>query len=338
MRNGRYSSDESYDDRLNPLYGYIRENWHKNKGDLISERFNLEECFTLLERQLNEAEKSNRPDALKELNTILYILTSFITEVLSDFQEWGFSHSNLMKQFGRVLYTEKANIITFNYDFFIEMALEYASGQKESSTRNHGLGHSNWNWNRALAYGINFDEVMEHDGEAFYSHTNNKQYSELCLLKLHGSLNWFRYLPLSPNAYMKKEDIEREYEKRKDHVVLTNFVHPFRAGLNPPHKNQLYIQPLIITPVSHKEIYLNEEEVYSRVFSILWEKAKAILSECDKLVIIGYSFPTTDDLAKNLFSKSFENNKLEELIIINRDPSVVCRIKDMPISISNYLR
>jgi hypothetical protein len=31
MRNGRCSSDESYDDRLKPLYGYIRENWHKDK-------------------------------------------------------------------------------------------------------------------------------------------------------------------------------------------------------------------------------------------------------------------------------------------------------------------
>jgi hypothetical protein len=36
MRNGRYS-DESYDDRLKPLYE-IPQDWNKNKSDLIDKQ------------------------------------------------------------------------------------------------------------------------------------------------------------------------------------------------------------------------------------------------------------------------------------------------------------
>ena len=87
MRNGRYSIDLTYDNRL---YNYINKYWKKNKADLVAGPFDLEECFTLLELQLNEAEKNNNLKTFQELNTILYTLTSFITEVLSDFQEYGF--------------------------------------------------------------------------------------------------------------------------------------------------------------------------------------------------------------------------------------------------------
>ena len=83
MRIGTYST-ETYDNRLSQLYNYINKYWKKNKADLVAEPFNLEECFTLLELQLNEAEKNNSLETFQELNTILYILTSLIREVLSE--------------------------------------------------------------------------------------------------------------------------------------------------------------------------------------------------------------------------------------------------------------
>ncbi|MFZ0511251.1 MAG: hypothetical protein WAM14_06570, partial [Candidatus Nitrosopolaris sp.] len=317
--------------------------WKKNKADLVAEPFNLEECFTLLELQLNEAEKNNSLETLQELNTILYILTSLIREVLSDFQEYGFNHSILMQQFGRILYKEKPNILTFNYDFFIERALENASGVNESTdrrTENDEVGHSYWNWNRPLAYGLKFDEVMLHDGakgnarkciegEKFYSHDRNKLYSDLCILKLHGSLNWFQYLPLSPIQNMPEEKTRAAYEQRKQRVILTEVAHPVGAGYYPPNKDQLYLHPLIITPIIHKDIYLEDKEVHGRVFSPLWTKAKDCLSKCNKLVIIGYSFPATDFLTKKLFLESFVDNKLDELIIVNPDDSVIHKVTDL---------
>ena len=248
-----------------------------------------------------------------------------------------------MQQFGRILYTEKPNILTFNYDFFIERALEYASGENESRDRlneSNEEGNSYWNWNRLLAYGIKFDEVMLHDGvqgnaqkhiegERFYSHDRYKIYSDLCILKLHGSLNWFQYLPLSPNQYMQEKETKTAYEQRKQRVILTEVAHPYLAGYSPPSKDQLYIQPLIITPIIHKDIYLEDNEVQGRVFSALWKKAKDYLSECKKLVIIGYSFPATDFLTKKLFLESFVDNKLEELIIANPNDSVIHKITDL---------
>jgi hypothetical protein len=59
MRHGRYFSDELFDDRLKPLYEYIEKYWKKNKNNLATESFDLEECFTLLELQSREAEIRN---------------------------------------------------------------------------------------------------------------------------------------------------------------------------------------------------------------------------------------------------------------------------------------
>lgn len=108
-----------------------------------------------------------------------------------------------------ILYNEKPIIITFNYDDFIERTIEYASKVKhsdyittnkfEDQVLDQELGYSYWNWNRALGYGIKFDEVMLYDrsqgtkqkhfvGNKFYSHSENTLYPWY-LLKLHGSSN-----------------------------------------------------------------------------------------------------------------------------------------------------
>lgn len=96
-------------------------------------------------------------------------------------------------------------------------------------------------------------------------------------------------------------------------MILTEVAHPVGAGYYPPNKDQLYLHPLIITPIIHKDIYLEDKEVHGRVFSPLWTKAKDCLSKCNKLVIRGYSFPATDFLTKKLFLESFVDNKLDEI-------------------------
>ncbi|MFL6412994.1 MAG: hypothetical protein ACJ71K_17360, partial [Nitrososphaeraceae archaeon] len=222
------------------------------------------------------------------------------------------------KRLGYILYNEKPIIITFNYDDFIERAIEYASKIKQADyttitkfgeqVLDHELGYSYWNWNRALGYGIKFDEVMLYDrskgtkqkhfeGSKFYSHPENTLY-QWHLLKLHGSSNWFQYLPYTPNFYLNedKEELSKRVLERHGKIILSE---RDRIFLHAPTLHDLYIEPIIITPIIHKEKHF-DDPLYSKLLKPIWDKAKDSLTNCKRLIVIGYSFPPTDFLTKKM--------------------------------------
>jgi hypothetical protein len=154
-------------------------------------------------------------------------------------------------------------MISFNWDDFIERSIEHASGisscYKVAQASPIHMGYGSWNWNKALGYGIQFDQLPDPsnhhklypnylDGDRFYS--RNNLYSWY-LLKLHGSLNWFRYLPYTPNSILrdKKEDLKKLFEERRNKILLhdATWVPEFFSQGHPSLHN-LYIDPLIITP------------------------------------------------------------------------------------------
>ena len=53
-----------------------------------------------------------------------------------------------------------------------------------------------------------------------------------------------------------------------------------------------------------------------KIFFRLWEKARKALSECEELYVIGYSFPPTDTVSKNLFRESLLSNKNKKKVVI----------------------
>lgn len=214
-------------------------------------------------------------------------------------------------------------------------AIEHASNLRTSKTftiekfeqqvTDQELGYSYWNWNRALGYGVKFDETMMYDGglinkqkhfdaERFYSHPENKLYSWY-LLKLHGSLNWFRYWPETPNPFLKhrKKARIRRFQKREMKILLHEGA---SWTLGQPWLHDLYIDPIIITPILHKEKHF-DDPLSRRLLFPIWNKAKDALRTCHRLVIIGYSFPAADFLTKKMFLEAFSLNSLEELIIVN---------------------
>lgn len=218
-RNLPKSRFRGYDDILSSLYNYIEIYWHKSKSDLEIFDFNLEECFTLIQLQLRETRST---EEYLNLLKIRYLLVAFFAEVLSEFRDY-YLLSSVMLNFGKILYNERPMIITFNYDIFIELVIEYASGKNNAKLnylnrfqreltdeeQYNIVSNSEWNWNRPLGYGIKFDKVLLHDGsiafrekyfdkKTFYSNKKNKLYP-WSILKLHGSLNWWRYVNDTPN-------------------------------------------------------------------------------------------------------------------------------------------
>ena len=341
------SSGGPYMRTLQIVYDYIYKYWGKSKSELTSIPFDLEECFTTLELQLREAIAKNEVEESKRLRNIQFRLKSLVAELLSEFEVFA-QTSDIMRLFGKVLYEEKPIIVTFNYDCFIEAIIEIASGvnpsipqemfnlprlAEETKVSDDELAYGHFNWNRPLGYGIAVDVVQLHragihtyvEGNRFYSHPKNQLYS-LSILKLHGSLNWFRYLPIRKYPLIS-EELEVLPKDKESNIILMDAKYKWWFG-EPPDLNGWYVDPILITPTLHKEEFLYDP-VYGRVFAPVWEKAKEALCNCRKLVVIGYSFPPTDFLTKKLFLEAFSEHAIEELVVVNPDTSTVQKVKDL---------
>jgi hypothetical protein len=328
--------DAQYTEQMRVVYDYIYKYWKKDESELANIPFDLEECFTMIELHLNEAIKSGNTQLRNKLFTIQFRLKMFLAEVLHQF-EIATQLSSTMRQFGIRLHKEEPVIITFNYDNFIEITLEASSGFTElnfpsqsKDITDEQLDYKKYNWTRRLGYGIEFDKVLLDisglpkyvEGKRFYSRPQNKLYF-WSVLKLHGSLNWFRYLPIREMPTVPGQQLPTFAGKGK-HIVLSERLYWFNKPLA---LDGWLLDPLIITPTLYKAAQFSEA-VYEKIPG-LWEKAKSALSSCKKLVVIGYSFPPTDFATKRLCLEAFSDNQMNELIIVNPDDVVVQKVKNL---------
>lgn len=319
-----------YDDHCKLLSDYIFDNWGKNKQQLITDGLNLEELYTKIQDHRIEAESKGNDDELKRLEYVYTSINILFLAVLTLFK-WSPYYSDEFLKFGRLLYKEQPTIITFNYDNFVERSIEVASGEIKNSDP---FGFK-WNWNKALAYGIKFDEIVYDNkkrnniklsGEEFYSNNNLYDWS---ILKLHGSVNWWEYIEDSPypslssnqTLFYKTYSDKKEMILLQDRDILVQF--PFYT------LDQLTINPIIVAPLVQKTFYSHNNKI-SEKFKILWSKAEEALKICDSLVIVGYSFPEADERTKDLFRKSFSNNKTpKEILVVNPNKDVKERVKKL---------
>jgi len=345
----------SYSQRFAPVYQYISHIWKRNKHDLLIEPFNLEDCYTMIQLQQKEANRKKDYEELERLNQIGFLLSSSLAEYLQEFQKTAVG-SDIMKEFGEVLYREKPTVLTLNYDAILESAItwaspvnprvyeysrklmrewaEWAASEKfkepgtepdlEKELPDDELPYSANEWNLPLAYGIKFDEV-EIDrpgwsryvkGNRFYNHPQNKLYSWR-ILKLHGSLNWFQY---TGTRTYSPFDTKLPVKKLREVLLVRG---QWWLG-RPPNLRGWLLKPLIITPVLYKEEYYQHP-----VFIDIWSQAREKLSTCKRLVVIGYSFAPTDFYVRKLFLDAFCGSRLEELVIVNPDTSVVRTVKEL---------
>jgi len=326
--------DAHYLEKIAPVFEYIQKYWKLNREDLASNHFDLEACYTLLELQLNEAKASGSHDDIVALQDTVLKLTILFAETLQEF-EHSIHNSSAFRALGKIIYSENADVLTFNYDTLIESSIESASGMPRSlpSTyrgRPHESGeileeeirYSHFNWNRPLSYGVKFDEVLLHragvsthvDGDRFYDAHPDGLYNAK-VLKLHGSINWFVYSGIRKYQFANNEDASK-----KGKTLLSRGHWWFNE---PAEKDGEIIEPMIITPTLYKNYAENE------LISSVWNQAKKSLLDCNRLVIGGYSFPPTDFAVRKLFLEAFESHSPDEIIVINPDTSVVKTIKEL---------
>lgn len=329
---------------LQPLYDYIHKYWGKDKDSLVCTSFDIEECFTLLELQSLHEEREGSIQKATELRLNQFALMSLFQGVISSFER-DLLMSKVMKSFGELLYSEQPCILTFNYDCFVETVIESASGPGPDPPRNlleslgdsgslisdDAIAYSHFRWNRPRGYGFKFDFVELHqagpgqtvEGKRSYSHPKNSLYS-WPILKLHGSLNWFRYFG---SRLWEIGQEKQPYEEGKREVVLRKTLWKFGEPTITTDGSTL--APIIITPTIYKDDLIHGVPAYERTLDPIWRKAREALSSCKKLVVIGYSFPPTDFQTKRLLLESFSDHFLEQLILVNPDTSVCRRIKEL---------
>lgn len=341
--------ENKYREQLRKVYEFIQEYWKFDVEEISRREFDIEKLFTFLQLTINDIYKEERYD---ELDDLLKIDNSLVTVFIDFLQGFDFHYARfeLYKRFGAKLMELKPDIITFNYDLYLEKILENASGLNDSIPNLFNnlpnlddynlpediIRYSHYRYNVPLAYGFKFDIVRIHMagtrkyefGERFYDF--HELYTNP-IIKLHGSLNWSR-VGQFPVDRTSLRELDKQYIGNliiSDEYWNTNFYNEFKGWV---------VTPDIITPTLYKR------EFYDKFpFKELWGMAKKKLSDCNKLIVIGYSFSPTDFHTEKLFLDSFKENELQDLIIVNPDTSVTRKIKDLthfnhPVTICSNLR
>jgi hypothetical protein len=157
-------------------------------------------------------------------------------------------------------------------------------------------------WTPRGGYGLNATGVTHDWSKRWFSsrELEGSEESEIELLKLHGSLNWALYS--TSNVRLK----------HRPYVVRSRNGKP------------VFETTAIVPPGWHKRVDRNP-------YNALWRKARLQLEKCATLVVVGYSLPETDLIAKALFleacrSRVSQNKLIKELHIADISDSVRKRI------------
>ena len=102
---------------------------------------------------------------------------------------------------------------------------------------------------------------------------------------------------------------EKQLSPEPGHIwASTSFIgifSPFRE----PSVGGVPSSPLLITPVRQKRY-----DMYQSTIESLWEQAKDAMRTSDKITIIGYSFPPTDEIPLELLRNSLESREGEIIV------------------------
>ena len=162
-----------------------------------------------------------------------------------------------------------------------------------------------------------------------YGSLGFEQFSDVLILKLHGSFNWW-YESKSPR-------VTQPIRKLGTLQVCPEEVIPEGPTID-WHWTRHFPRPLVVPPVPCKKRF----PLY-RFLESVWKKAREELSECEKLIVFGYGFPKTDTEARSLFCKK-QLKKVKQIVNINPsqgdtgwlDDEFTCTVKRYR-CVDNYL-
>ncbi|WP_164919049.1 MULTISPECIES: SIR2 family protein [Acutalibacteraceae] len=121
------------------------------------------------------------------------------------------------------------------------------------------------------------------------------------LIKLHGSINWFRCLDCGGLSIIEKQPYGKYLfdDSSSEECLICK---------KSSKGNSVLIQPEIITPTMIKSI---DNQLYRN----LWKSASFALMNADKIIFIGYSFPLADYEFRMLLQKNISENAEIDVVL-----------------------
>lgn len=181
--------------------------------------------------------------------------------------------------FARHCADARATCVTFNYDDLLDAALS-------------AIG----NWNPYWGYGF----FCQPSANTVSTFSQGPHASELLLLKLHGSINWWPRLgyatPFALDAIVHHHGWEGVSRRLFPRDVVARHLEP---------------EPVIVPPVLSKS-----DLVEQPVLRLVWTLAYEHLSRAQAVTFIGYSFPATDTAARVLFAEALADLPPDAITVV----------------------
>ncbi len=193
----------------------------------------------------------------------------------------------ILDQFAKKVIENEITCITFNYDTLFDRALwEY---KKSTAILREKYWHPDGGYGFCCKPAYTLTEGT----------SITKDTTSMCLLKLHGSLNWkikkgFQK-PYPLDALMHDEKWTGETSITPEDVSI-----------------HLETQPFVVPPILDKSI-LTEQPI----LKVLWENAYKKLQSATTIYFLGYSLPKTDIAASFLFGETLQLTKRSNIFIVN---------------------
>jgi len=191
-----------------------------------------------------------------------------------------------------------------------------------SDAEHENIAILTFNYDVSLEYALYFNGI-----QADYCLDEQKPGS-LKVLKLHGSLNWFRCGGCKRIAPITMEMLKKQSMFSKLRAISeSQFILPIG-----PYVSQLYHcqgkqgvldGPVVVPPTSNK---LNH---HSELQSV-WAAAAAALSEAENVLVFGYSLPLSDHFFRYLYALgSVGDARPKRFWVFDPDPTVEERFRDL---------
>ncbi|WP_333871369.1 hypothetical protein [Desulforamulus putei] len=276
----RYFGDE--DLKFDHIFDFIKKFWGIPREQVHRSNLDMEEVLTLLNIEMEE-DIPGRDRLLQAYEEYLLLMALTFDKIL---------YGKPCPHHRRIARSLKPGdtVISFNYELLMDYAL-------------HHLERNDTRWHIKDGYGISCDHLTGSYDKRNLPAGAVAGGSNVKLLKLHGSLNWL-YCPQCGQLYAYEHR-----DARGQSVIINGMANMIQCTTEYCcHR----LSRVIIPPTLMKN--------YQSIPFIpeLWQQARQALQRASEIIVIGYSFPTTDFRSNWMFRKAMVDNKcLKKVTIVD---------------------
>jgi len=314
---------------LHGLYGYLANHKGVNATEYLSESHDIEDLHSeVYEAALAKLGPVLTPEAVINFKAHheLIFLFAYVVNLIQN-GPVSLAHSQIARLLG-----DRDGVVTFNWDTLMDRALSE---------------HTSWRVD--TGYGVQPHRVFR---DGWHPPMTAVGPCGIGLWKLHGSSNWItshEQFEAGKLILIQSRPAETlhvfEFATKPYSCYRGRFMSghgPFSYGYYPPNilddpgksagpnrvlyraqltmpgvpegtaeRDGLISMPLIIPPVKSKSF-----ERFGGLFDTVWKGAEDLLASADDFVVIGYSFPRTDDRSLELFRDALGRRAAPPRVVI----------------------